>query len=42
MQTWFEYDDSVEAAEEGSSTTYEVEFLGDEGEAFFVRASRFP
>jgi len=42
MQTWFEYDDSVEAAEEGSSTTYEVEFLGDEGDAFFVRASRFP
>ena len=42
MQTWFEYDDSVEADEEGSSTTYAVELLGDEGDAFFVRASRFP
>jgi len=42
MQTWFEYDDSVEADEEDSSTTYSVELLGDEGDAFFVRASRFP
>ena len=42
MQTWFEYDDSIEADEEGSSTTYAVELLGDEGDAFFVRASRFP
>ena len=42
MQTWSEYDDSVEAAEEGSSTTYIVELFGDEGDAFFVRASLFP
>ena len=42
LSTWLEYDDSVEAEEEGSATTYIIQLTGNESDPFFVRAQRLP